>query len=102
MKRYPLVFALVTCALIVGSPEPVSAGSHRIADPAPETKPLEQECRPQAARRQLCHVHRHETFERLPKNDPALADPHARQEYLLELRKARGGRARDATKGPSH
>ncbi len=95
MKRYPLVYTLAACALlIVGAPEPVDAGSHRITDPAPETKPLEQECRPQAVRRQLCHVHQHETFERLPKNDPALTDPHAREEYIEHLKTRRQLRGR--------
>lgn len=70
------------CALGILVTAPVRAESHRISDPGRGGSTLEPECRPLMTRRHPCHVHRHETFERLPKNDPALMDEHARKEYL--------------------
>jgi len=98
-RLFPFVPAFCVLAVASGVPSPISAGSHRITDPSPqEIRPLEHECQARAMRRNPCHVHRHETFERLPKNDPALSDPHAREEYLEHM-KARS-RSRDRPGGP--
>lgn len=67
--------------------DPVSAEWHRIADPESEIVVPDRECRPGMQTRNPCHIHRRETFDRLPKNDPVLMDEHARKEYIEFFRK---------------
>lgn len=96
MSKRQSLFVLALCALglVGGVPGPADAEWHRIADPTVEIRPLERECRPRIMRPEPCHIHRPETFKRLPKNDPALWDPHARQEYLEHMRARDKVRAR--------
>jgi len=89
MKLRRLEFGSALCAFLIaaGVPGATNAESHRITDPAPpEVRPLELECLALAIRVHPCHVHRPETFDRLPKNDPALSDPHAREEYINHMK----------------